>query len=278
MSALQQTLGALALASATALLVWGSRAVLAPRAESSLPPPAPLAEPGPARADDESASFPALGDGHDSVEPPGEEGPAQEEEPVVVVVERFVPILTRKEELRTLSEEQLWRLAKSGDPSVGMPQRIAAAEELLARPLTAEDRAEALSSLAFNLRGAQEPNPQRQVEALTELRRIVGDDAEQGQKALCQLAWPLWEMGRKEEAYRLMLDLIASPRATPRYVGLASWAAMLFAIQLERMPEAEQHFERLASIREPLLASTLSAARGRIAAARQAATRDAPPR
>jgi hypothetical protein len=191
----------------------------------------------------------------------------------VVVVERRPPILTHEEDLGTLDDASLWRLGKSGDPSVGVPRRVAALETLLSRPLTREERVDALSSLGFTMRGLQVPTQTRQVETLRELIDLAGPDSEMGQRATVQMAWPLWELGRKEEAYRLVQDLIDSPRASALYRGLAHWAAMIFAIGLERMPQAEEHFEQLLAIREPRLVSTVQMARERIAAARTAANR-----
>jgi hypothetical protein len=267
---------------AAAAIVFGLRWTLAPpRAPGARdvlqgegPPTLPVEDPASGAATgvggDEAAATTAPAEvSLDGAEPDAPASPPRE----VVVVERRPPIVTHEEDLGTLDDASLWRLGTSGDPSVGIPRRVAALETLLTRPLTREERVDALSALGFTMRGLQVPTQTRQVETLRELIDLAGPDSEMAQRATVQMAWPLWEMGRKEEAYRLVQDLIDSPRASALYRGLAHWAAMIFAIGLDRMPQAEAHFQQLLSIRESRLVSTVQMARERIAAARREASR-----
>lgn len=253
------TLAFLVAAGAAALLVWGVRRTAAPTEDAmESEPVAPIARPiseddAPAR---ETLPAPAV----EASAPPSPAAPPAPASP---------PLVRKEVDLHALDTEALWRIGQSGSPSVGIPERVAALEELLGRTLAVEDRVRALSSLAFSLRSLNEATQSRQVEVLRELIGLAGEESEMGHRAAVQMGWPLWELGRKEEAYRTVQQVITSPAAGDRYRGLASWAAMIFAIDLDRLDEAEEHFARLQSIREPGLSSTQVLARQRIAAARR---------
>lgn len=192
------------------------------------------------------------------------------------IVERVPPVTSAIEpELAKLDNEALQAIGATGDPTIGIPRRVEALETLLGRALTTEERTEALSCLASNLRALQIPTQSKQVEVLEDLIKTAGPRSELGQRGVTQLCWPLMELGRKEEALRRVTDLANASYATPRYRGLALWGAIVCSIDLGRLDEAEAHFARLEEIREPLLASTIDGARQRIAAARVKKAREA---
>lgn len=270
------------LAVISALTVYGLRWMLSPTRDPGAPglrpahgPPTwPLAEQATGRAPEGVANAPApTATPSDASHEAGEPDAPARSVPDVLVGGHRPPIVPPEEDVLALDNASLWRLGTSGDPRVGIPRRVAALEALLNRPLRREERVEALSSLGLALRGLQVPTQARQVETLRELIDLAGLNSAMGQRATVQLAWPLWELGRREEAYRLVQDLSDSPRASALDRGLAHWAAMVFCIGLDRLPDAEAHFQQLVAIRESRLVSTVQLARQRIAAARSAARR-----
>ncbi len=171
------------------------------------------------------------------------------------------------------TNEELWKTGLSGSPDVGIPRRVVALEELLTRSLTTEERVRALSQLASWYRAGKIARQNEQVTVLKEVLQLAGPESEIGQRATVQMGWPLAEMGRKQEAYDTVLPLTTSPHATERYRGLAHWAALVFALELDKMPEAEEHFAALQANKEPALRGTRVLARQRMAAARRAKNR-----
>ncbi|MGE0193757.1 MAG: hypothetical protein AB7T63_17165 [Planctomycetota bacterium] len=230
---------------------------------------------------EEAASPPGAGlHAHRAASPEARSAPASPAMPAPPpperIIERVPPIGSAVEpELATLDNEALQAIGATGDPTIGIPRRVEALETLLKRALTTEERSEALSRLASNLRALQVPTQTRQVDVLEDLIKTAGPESELGQRGVTQLCWPLMELGRKEEALRRVTDLANASYATPRYRGLALWGAILCSIDLGRLEQAEAHFARLRDIQEPLLASTIDGARQRIAAARAKRAREA---